>query len=338
MGKRGDRARHRLAVLSWANLAALVLLWLAETFVAERAWPTILLTYMPQGPLLAPVAPLLLVSLFRREGRACLVNLGAAAFGLVALLGFRWALPPLVATTDPVVRVMSFNIEHGKAGAAKIAEAVRDARPDIVCFQETNAYQQLPDPVPGLRRALGGAYPFFARHGELLIVSRHALVGQSVLPLAQTRTRRPALQAVLEVEGQQVTIINVHLATAVSGASLANRRVSLPSYLRETAAVRAEQVSALRGWARAVETPLIIAGDFNTPPRGRVYRSMTRSFADAFARRGRGGGYTFPADRPQMRIDYLWTANGARAQSAVVWPVRISDHRPLVAEISLPQL
>ncbi|MGZ8626157.1 MAG: endonuclease/exonuclease/phosphatase family protein, partial [Actinomycetota bacterium] len=51
-------------------------------------------------------------------------------------------------------------------------------------------------------------------------------------------------------------------------------------------------------------------------------------------------GETFPAAEPTARIDYLFVSEGVRVERAMVPPipeVRVaSDHRPVVAEVSLP--
>jgi vancomycin resistance protein VanJ len=324
--------RRWLDTLSGADLLALALLWAAETFVAERHWLATLVTYLPQWPFVAPAALLLLVSLVCRARRAVLINAGALLFGVVALLGFRFAPPPDIPKDRRVLRVMTFNIRHGDGGTERIAAAIRELAPEVICLQEANALGRLPDPKPGLQRALPGYH--FAHQGELMVASRYPIRSRRVVPLEELRTRRPALETVLDVGGKAVTVLNVHLATFVTTASLQNRRGrSLPDYLRGTAELRDEQTTALL--ARAVQTPLIVAGDFNTPPRGRVYQRLTGALHDAFAERGRGFGYTFPARRPMLRIDYLFTSGGVIPVRASVPAVLVSDHRPLMAEVGL---
>lgn len=336
MDELSRRPRRRwLGALTGTNLSALALLFLIERFVAERHWLATFLTYIPQWPFLVPAVLLLLAALVRRDRRSALVNAGALVLGLVVLLGFRFALPLRPAASERL-RVMTFNILHGERGTEQIAAVIRAAAPDVICLQETNAFRALPDPKPALRRALPG-YDF-AEHGELMVASRHPIRSRQVRPLGTLRTRRPALEVVLDVRGQPVTVLCVHLATFVTGASLTRRGGrSLPEYLRATSAIREEQTAALLFGALMTSTPLVVAGDFNTPPRGRVYGCLTETFYDAFAERGRGLGYTYPADHPQMRIDYVFSRGGALPADARV-PVEraASDHRPLIAEIALP--
>jgi endonuclease/exonuclease/phosphatase family metal-dependent hydrolase len=78
-------------------------------------------------------------------------------------------------------------------------------------------------------------------------------------------------------------------------------------------------------------------GDFNTPPRGRVYRELTAKFEDGFRTAGYGAGYTYPARRPLMRIDYVFTTAGITVKRCRVIPVQASDHLPVIADIGLAE-
>jgi endonuclease/exonuclease/phosphatase family metal-dependent hydrolase len=65
---------------------------------------------------------------------------------------------------------------------------------------------------------------------------------------------------------------------------------------------------------------------------------MLSLFADAWAAPGvAGGGFTYPADAPRKRIDYIFHAPAARTRTrrARVVESLASDHRALVAEIEL---
>src|SRR5437868_4041665 len=64
--------------LTWCYLAALLLAWLVTRWVAERTPATTLLLYAPQALYGAPVLPLLLWAVWRRD-RAALLALGMAA-------------------------------------------------------------------------------------------------------------------------------------------------------------------------------------------------------------------------------------------------------------------
>ena len=103
------------------------------------------------------------------------------------------------------------------------------------------------------------------------------------------------------------------------------------------ARIRQAQSDLLSRVASQINTPIIIAGDFNMPPRGGLYRGLKAHFSDAFKNAGCGLGKTFPAGFPLERIDYFWTSRNVKAMRLEVLPSQASDHRALVGEFSITQ-
>lgn len=95
---------------------------------------------------------------------------------------------------------------------------------------------------------------------------------------------------------------------------------------------RQSQLEILLREAAAARGPLIVAGDFNTPPRGQIYRALTAQFSDAWDAAGRGLGYTFASSQPSLRIDHVF-ARGLQIVSAEVQPPGGSDHRALAVRL-----
>jgi endonuclease/exonuclease/phosphatase family metal-dependent hydrolase len=84
----------------------------------------------------------------------------------------------------------------------------------------------------------------------------------------------------------------------------------------------------------------VIGGDLNERPDGRAVALLSERFGDAWLLGGDADGDTFPADEPNARIDYLFVTPGIAVERVIVPPgedARLaSDHRPLVAELTLP--
>lgn len=89
--------------------------------------------------------------------------------------------------------------------------------------------------------------------------------------------------------------------------------------------------------AGAASVPLVVAGDFNSPPRGLFYGQISGGLMDAWDAGGRGTGNTFPSRFPLLPIDHVLT-RGARVKNAWVPDVRTSDHRPVVVDLWLPKV
>ena len=101
-----------------------------------------------------------------------------------------------------------------------------------------------------------------------------------------------------------------------------------------SAQARMAQIAPLRIAMRAqdnVRTPLLVAGDLNSPPRGLFFGAISRGLDDAWQCGGRGIGSTFPAQFPLLPIDHVLARNLTIAR-AFVPDVRASDHRPLVVD------
>lgn len=84
--------------------------------------------------------------------------------------------------------------------------------------------------------------------------------------------------------------------------------------------------------------PTIVLGDFNTPPNSDGHRLLSRTLRDCFDEVGSGFGYTFRADIPIWRIDYIWASRDLVPCRAKVERERLSDHRPLWVELKWPTL
>jgi endonuclease/exonuclease/phosphatase family metal-dependent hydrolase len=131
--------------------------------------------------------------------------------------------------------------------------------------------------------------------------------------------RRGYLRVEVSVGGHRVSFVATHLDYQHDDNRLYETRQLLDALAR-------------------VNTPLVVAGDFNEEPAGESHKLMLTRFADAWAAgRAQAAGLTYPADQPRKRIDYIFHAptDGTRARRAWVVESQASDHRALVAEIEL---
>jgi endonuclease/exonuclease/phosphatase family metal-dependent hydrolase len=65
---------------------------------------------------------------------------------------------------------------------------------------------------------------------------------------------------------------------------------------------------------------------------------MAAGFEDAWMRaRAKGEGWSYPADKPVKRIDYIFTrpSDSVRAKRAWLLSTLASDHLPVVAELEI---
>ena len=82
--------------------------------------------------------------------------------------------------------------------------------------------------------------------------------------------------------------------------------------------------------------PVLLVGDFNTPPESVIFRRVWSGYANAFSDAGWGWGYTFRTRRTAVRIDHVLVGGGGRATTCWVGPDVGSPHRPVVADVAWP--
>lgn len=328
-----SRRREWLRFLSALSSTGVVTVWAAGEFIGERHWLTTLVAYIPQHPFLFPAALLSVGSLALRRPSLAAVNGLVLLFGAFHLLGFSVGRQETGACAD--LRVMTYNIHHGAMGVDRIAADIRQQRPDLVLLQEANAFRSWPDPVPPLAKLLPD-YRVYTIRDEVALLSRLPVSQAQSWRLRRNGARRKGLDATIKVGKKRLRILNVHLMTSATGSSLARSKGQTPAHLEHTAGVRSEQFEEIRRWVERQRDPFIVAGDFNTPPRGVLYRRLREwGLTDSFSAAGFGFGATYRSDLPVLRIDHIFTGPGVRALRTWVPPSRSSDHRPVVADLSL---
>jgi endonuclease/exonuclease/phosphatase family metal-dependent hydrolase len=240
-----------------------------------------------------------------------------------------------VRADPPTVTVMSFNIQHGEGldgriDLERIAALIGGARADVVALQEVDrgvARTQRRD-LPAELARLTGMEVYFAKNIDYqggdygnAVLSRLPIRQRAHVPLTMVGDgeQRGVIRLVFEVGGREVLFLATHLDHRPSDAE------------------RIGSVDAIEGLiAHAGRMPVIVAGDFNALPDSRVHRKMERLLTDAWEAAGQGRGFTFPAEAPAERIDYIWFSGEAiDLLGTEVLPTRASDHLPIVSRLRL---
>ena len=101
---------------------------------------------------------------------------------------------------------------------------------------------------------------------------------------------------------------------------------------------RGEQAEALlrlvTGFGRA---PVVVGGDLNATPEMGAPARIAAELIDAWAVAGRGAGSTFPASRPEARIDYIFVSGRLDVAYASVRGegcAGASDHLPVCVDVA----
>jgi endonuclease/exonuclease/phosphatase family metal-dependent hydrolase len=146
---------------------------------------------------------------------------------------------------------------------------------------------------------------------NVAVLSRLPVVRTEVVELGRPwrdRARRAALVVWVRVAGREVAIVGTHMTHLTYGSPLHYRRL-------------ARALNRLVG-----DGPALLAGDMN------LWGPPVRVFLRGWHRAVRGK--TWPSWRPHSQVDHI-VVRGLEVRSGEVRPDAGSDHRPIVARLSV---
>ncbi len=308
----------------------MVLLWSSRPYmldVASHLW-----IHAAVGGLLMGV-PLSLV--LRRRVAAM-----AAAFGVlltIAVAAVHYRVPGRVAAADSSfpLKVLSYNTKIEAAIPSPgdpVFAWLRSQDPDVMVLIE--CWTSFVAADPWLRET----YPYRiepkpGKQWAMLLLSKYPFEEMPLAPFSgeiqsSFTLRRSVL--VTHPSGGRFMLAGAHYA---SPRSLAAWEQSLREAERDARGIRA--------WldrTSAEPVPLIVAGDFNSTPVGRVHQLFEKT-TGLTGWTSRFGAGTWPAWLPaslSIPIDRVWASGGVGCRRVSVGPRFGSDHRPIVIELEVP--
>jgi endonuclease/exonuclease/phosphatase (EEP) superfamily protein YafD len=318
------RWRRRLIVAASAlYLLALVGVWVLLAATSDRWWPGTVLLFSPRWLFAAPLA--VLVPLAVWGSRRSLWLLGPAAgvaLGPVMGLCLPW---PVADGGGWRMRLVTCNADSGQLRADDFARLLAADRPDVVLLQAWSSRHQA---------AFTEGPWHAARNGEFFVASRFPLLEVEPYPDADRCGHRAAVRYLLETPGPRVNVFNLHLETPRDGLQAVIHALWRGGpELQVNSDLRRCQSLAIRDWAGLFAGPVILAGDFNTPPDSTIYRSCWAGYTNAFSAAGFGFGNTHFTHRTGVRIDHILAGPGWRCLRCWVGPDVGPAHRPVIADL-----
>jgi endonuclease/exonuclease/phosphatase family metal-dependent hydrolase len=240
------------------------------------------------------------------------------------------------------LRVMTFNIRAGNDNLAGIAQAIRTSGADVVALQEVDVHWSdrsgFADEASSLSQQLHMGVRFAhiyqlaplhvgdpPREFGVALLSRFPIRSFENLPVTRLSTQdttapaTPApgfLSALIDVRGTEVRVFNTHLD------------------YRADPRVRAQQVAEMVRYIGDASMPTLLFGDMNAPPDAPEIQPLFHLLRDAWSG-STEPGFTYPADAPRKRIDYVFTSRQFRVKSVSVPATLASDHMPVVVDLVL---
>jgi endonuclease/exonuclease/phosphatase (EEP) superfamily protein YafD len=324
---RWRRVRTAVTVCNWLYLAVAAVAAVLLRF-GDAWWPATFLMFAPLWVFALPVGVLIPAALVWRR-RALVPGLLAVVLVLGPVTDFCVQWPTRGDT--PVggslrLRVLTCNMHYGNPDPARLNRLIDETDPDVIVLQEWLRPRQLP--------AFGqGRWHLFAVNGQFL-ASRHTIRRSEIIGSDTDNPDGSAARYELVTDRGVVTFFSVHFASPRDALFATSRgRAGGPALLGANSALRRRQSENLAKCAAEVVGPVVLAGDFNTPPQSVLFRGVWAGYADAFSAAGWGWGYTFRADRTMTRIDHVLTGPGWRCEACRVGPNVGSPHRPVVADL-----
>ena len=254
------------------------------------------------------------------------------------------------------MRLVTFNILHGRSpddgqmNAARLAECIRRLDPDVLALQEVDCGQprsSLADltaiaatamgarahrfvaaiaGTPGTTwmPATGSEQPGTSAYG-IALLSRYPAISWQVLRLPRIPVRvpmyLPGSRRVRLIDEEPRAAMIAQLDTPFGAITVANTHLSfVPGWNRR-------QLHHLMRDLRALPGPRVLMGDLNMSAPGSMRRIGLRPL---------GVAPTFPARRPNRQLDHILTDDAGLVAGPAATPLlSISDHRPLVIDVSL---
>ena len=267
----------------------------------------------------------------RPQGSTKVGTLTPSLFRLAVLTTFLVLVPHTFAKT---IRVMTYNIHVGigmdkKLDLRRIADVINKEKPDLVGLQEVDRGVQRTqriDEIVELSKltrldyAFAFNLPYQGGQYGVAILSRFPIraTEHRLYKNLREAERRGFIRAEVRIDGRVVHLVTTHLDYQHDDGRLFEAQQMLAS------------LSDVKG-------PLIVVGDFNDIPAGDTYKLMSSLFDDAWAIRPGIEGFSYPADKPTKRIDYIFTRRTDEIKTKRAWLVNTlaSDHVPVVADLEL---
>lgn len=233
------------------------------------------------------------------------------------------------------MKIMTFNTQHvadvygdGQVNFRKYADYILSENPDVVGLNEIRSsgsqadYRNQTAHLAALTEMpfcyFAKAISFAGPYGNAML-SKLAIVEAKTIPIPDPEPKlfdgyyetRCILKAKLE---NGVTVLISHFGLNPD-----------------------EHENAARTVAEHIEDEkCILMGDFNVLPDSHILdpiRARMKDTADVFLE----PLLSFPADRPDRKIDYIFVSHDIQVMSADIPALALSDHRPYITELIIPE-
>ncbi|MFC5141890.1 endonuclease/exonuclease/phosphatase family protein [Actinomycetospora rhizophila] len=321
---------RRVLVRAVLPVALAVLLLLPDLLGLDRHLPFAVFTALRPALTVAAAALLVGVVAVRRRrlqrpgvvGLAGVAAVVAVAAGLVVPRAVPVAAPPPGGTP---LTVLEFNAFEGRADVDVLASVVRRERPDLVVLPEAG------------ERFRGRVAALLPEYRSWTNVPARAADVRGITVLASPRAGDVTARTISDAPGSPTD--TRYPWAEITGGILGPVRlgaVHVVSIVPEWISYWPGELAQMQRWCGA--GPALVVGDFNATPDHSAFRAGTRGCTDAATERGESLTGSWFAGVPRAlgaQIDHVLMTGGPQAREVTVMDVPGSDHRALLARLTL---
>jgi endonuclease/exonuclease/phosphatase (EEP) superfamily protein YafD len=322
----GSALRLLLAISCWIYLGAAVVLWLL-LLQADDWWLSTILLFSPRWLFALPLAALLPAAIcLRRRLLAVVLAAGLIVVGPVAGFNIPWQRLTSSAPAGKPFRIVTINMHYNRVDPPSLEELIATEKPDVLAIQEWS----------GARHSSLNSNPEWHVHASpgLFLASRYPI--RQAIELGHNSTDEHASVSHYELETPLglVHVFSLHTASLRDGiADTIHHKSRGQTEVEANSERRREQLEFIALHAAKCRGPVLIVGDFNTPPESSIFEDVWSGYTDAFGAAGWGWGYTFFGGRTMVRIDHVLAGPGWTCTDCRVGPKVGSPHRPVIADL-----
>lgn len=306
----------------WLSGIGLIAWYPMRWWPGDRFVPVQLLNYFMPWLLLGLIPALIMAAAARRHWLAVTLAIPT----VVIIVNYAPLFMPrsqVVFADDGRIKVMSYNIWGNNKERETIAGVIQQQQPDLLLIQELDT-----DFVDAFLRDVEESYSDEKIYFTYEPVMRQGIVSRYPLtPLEGSYAQGRAQKAIIHSPAGDFEVWNVHLIQPV---------VWSRHYREMTRLAKA---------VAAEDGPLVVGGDFNTTDQTQVYKKIDRHLNNAHWDSGWGFGFSFPADRSNIkgvpvptavvRIDHIFYSDHFTAYNArTLSESGGSDHFPVITDLT----
>lgn len=240
------------------------------------------------------------------------------------------------------ISIMTFNTENFGLISGNI---VNDRYKEVIDFinaQDVDVFVIQEFWNKGMKPFTKYPYYFLAYRQDVekstqIIFSKYPIVNKQYIDFENTNNN--AMYADIAYNGEIIRIYNLHLESYRSDAihQLNNPKSysALVKRIGKAEKTRKEQATLVKKHVDNFNGKVIVCGDFNATQFSSTYNLLSDSMKDSFIEAGKGFGSTYELYNYPFRLDYILTDNNFKITSHQNFEVKLSDHEPIIAKLTL---